>query len=507
MKDVNPANMLTSRNVAANTIWNLLGQGGPLIVAALAIPILIHKLGVDRFGVLTLAWVLVGYFTLFDLGLGRALTKLLAERLALNTDEDIVPLIWTALSVMLVLGIACAAALCICSSILVHRVLRVPPFLQRETVLALYPLALSVPLVTMTSGLRGILEAHHRFRVLSAVRLGMGFYTYLGPLLVVLFSNNLVSLVLALFAGRICSWAIHLKLCLSLMPKRTYGRAWNVDALKSLLKFGGWITVSNLVDPLLIYLDRFMIGTFISVAAVSYYAAPFEMVTKLWLVPGSLCAVLFPAFSATARVDNGRMICLYRRATKSLLFLLFPVVLTLIVFAPQILHYWLGGDFAYHSSTILRWLAVGVFVNSLGYVPFALLQAADRPDLTCKLNLIETPAYCIALWWVIQRYGIAGAACIWTIRLSVNAAILFLLCRRFVRVEGSFAWGMPLLAGFSLASLLTGALLQGTLFKASFLLIALAIFLSAAWSIGLNSEDRSALRTVFRTFSVSQSSS
>ena len=52
-----------------------------VVVAIFSIPILIRDLGTDRFGVLALAWAIVGYASLFDLGLGRALTQLVAQKL------------------------------------------------------------------------------------------------------------------------------------------------------------------------------------------------------------------------------------------------------------------------------------------------------------------------------------------------------------------------------------------------------------------------------------------
>ena len=50
-------------------IINLLGQGLIVIVGILAIPILINGLGTERFGILTLAWAVTGYFSIFDLGI------------------------------------------------------------------------------------------------------------------------------------------------------------------------------------------------------------------------------------------------------------------------------------------------------------------------------------------------------------------------------------------------------------------------------------------------------
>ena len=79
---INPTNELISgTRLARNSALNLLGLCSPLLVAIVAIPILIRGLGTDRFGVLTLVWVVIGYSSLFDLGLSRALTKIVAEKL------------------------------------------------------------------------------------------------------------------------------------------------------------------------------------------------------------------------------------------------------------------------------------------------------------------------------------------------------------------------------------------------------------------------------------------
>src|SRR2546429_7267465 len=73
--------LTSGRLLARNAVWNLLGNGAPMVVAVVCIPILIRGLGKERFGVLTLAWALIGYASLFDLGLGRALTDRKSTRL------------------------------------------------------------------------------------------------------------------------------------------------------------------------------------------------------------------------------------------------------------------------------------------------------------------------------------------------------------------------------------------------------------------------------------------
>ena len=79
-----PPSMKRDATIARNTGWNFVGTALPIAVAVIAIPPLIRELGVERFGVLTLAWVITGYFALFDFGLGRATTKFVLNKVGMR---------------------------------------------------------------------------------------------------------------------------------------------------------------------------------------------------------------------------------------------------------------------------------------------------------------------------------------------------------------------------------------------------------------------------------------
>ena len=100
-----PEMMPTSRRIYRNSLWNAIGLLAPVVVAVFAVPHLISGLGNERFGILTVVWVLTGYFSIFDLGLGRALTQLLSERLGTERQKEIPALMWTGLSAMLAFGL------------------------------------------------------------------------------------------------------------------------------------------------------------------------------------------------------------------------------------------------------------------------------------------------------------------------------------------------------------------------------------------------------------------
>lgn len=74
--------------LAHNTLLNFIGQAVPLLVGVVTIPFIVQGLGTERFGLLSLAWVILGYFTIFDLGLGRATTNFVAEALGKGEDDQ-----------------------------------------------------------------------------------------------------------------------------------------------------------------------------------------------------------------------------------------------------------------------------------------------------------------------------------------------------------------------------------------------------------------------------------
>jgi O-antigen/teichoic acid export membrane protein len=486
------------RLLARNTLWSLFGQATPLIAALVAIPVLIGRLGAERFGLLNLSWLVIGYFGLFDLGLGRALTKVVAERIGTQRIHEVPTLFWTTLG--LLFGLSCIAAVTVAGLThwLVWSVLDVTPAMRPETQIVFYLLAVSIPADMLVTALRGTLEACQRFDLTGSMLLATGLFTFLAPLLVLPFSDHLPAIVVVLLCGRLISLAIHFVMCLRALPAlRT---EVNVDrhVVKPLLRLGGWMTVSNSVYPLMITLDRLFIGSLVSVAAVAYYGTSYEAVTQLWIIPTAIAGVLFPAFSASFGQDRVLTVRLFTRGVKFLFIILTPVVLCAIVVAPEAFRLWLGPEVANHTVRVFQLLAVGVLITGLSNVPFALIQAVGRPDLTARLHLIELPLYVLAILFMARRYGIEGVAIVWIVRGIADTTVLFLLAKSLLAVEfrglsSIIARAIP--AGLIVAMAL--AIPDDRLIKVAFLASACLAFGTGAWLWGLSAEERERARGQF----------
>ena len=485
-----PKKLITGRLLVRNTALNIIGQGLPMIVAFFTIPILIKALGTDRFGVLTIAWMTIGYFSLFDFGIGRALTQILSEMLATENNEKVSPLIWTSGFLLVMLGIFGSIVLCILTPTIVSKILKIPFALHQETMSSFYVLAIAVPFVISTAGLAGILAAYQKFGTINALRVPLGLLNYIAPILILPFSRSLFPIVLVLMFGRVISWLAHLAACFKVIPKLSKGIRIDATIIKPIIHFGSWMTVSNIISPIMVVMDRFIIGALLSITYVAYYATPYEMVTRLWLVPTALVGVLFPAFASTYVQDKIRANMMYARSLKYVYLALYPITMFIILFAHEGLTLWLGNEFASNSTDVLKLLAVGVFINSLAQVSFALVQGVGRPDITSKLHLVELALYLPLLLWLITNFGITGAAIAWVIRISIDTFALFYVSIKLLQTKlAAIKEFIPIIAEMVL--LLLAYFISGsTLVKSIYFVVTFIFYLYSTYSNLLDDSER-----------------
>lgn len=472
--------LLSARLLASSALWSLVAQALPAVVGLVAIPPIIRALGVERFGVLTLAWMVIGYFSLLDLGLGRAVTKFVAELVGSPRSETN-RVVWTAWYLMGGIGIVGAILLASLTPWLVHSAVKIPTSLQDETQTAFYLLALSVPIVVLTAGFRGFLEAAQQFRLTSLIKIPTGILSFVLPLLILQYTLNLAVIVLGLVILRTVGAGAYFVMCCSTGGVRARPQHFDRQSARTLLHFGAWMTVSNIISPLMVGIDRFFVGAFVSVAAVAYYATPFEAVTKLLLVPTALAAVLFPAFSTASVTNRVRLLELFRAGYWILLVAMYPISFVIIAFAPELLRGWLGGTFVINSTAVLRWLTVGVLTNSLASVPFALLQGLGRSDTTAKIHLAEAPVYLVLMVWLIRSFGITGAAIAWSARTTADMIILFVFAERQLntRVSQWSTYAAPLVVLMPLLGL--GVVTSSLTLRSSMVVGLIALSSVAAW--------------------------
>jgi O-antigen/teichoic acid export membrane protein len=486
--------------LARNTAFNLVGSIVPLGVALVATPYVIRGLGVERFGVLSLVWAILWYASYFDLGLTRATTKFTSEAIGKSQTKSIPAILWTSLRVQCILGTVASLLVCLFTPLLVGRILHIPAALSAESRWAFYEVAATIPFFLGAGIMSALLAGAHRFDLVNAVKIPANSLMFLLPALGVLLHYRLPGIVLLLFLSRVLMAVVLLVVCWNLFPNLVSWRARDIIITRPMLKLGGWVALSNFLAPLIIYLDRFVVGSVLSLAAITFYSVPSEMVSRLQFIPGSISGVLFPAFSHVHGQNRGRLIRLYVRSLKSTVLVVGPVAVLLYAFAPDILRLWLGPEFSRQSCPALQILSIGLLLTSVGQIPGNLLDGIGRPDLRAKMYVSYLPPFVAILWLLVQRRGIEGAALAWSTRAGLELLLYMVVTARQLHFSARAHLQNGLLKAACACTGLAGMVLLVRILAISELLlraiasgIAVLVFLFVIWRFVLDRTERHSL--------------
>jgi len=430
-----------------------------------------------------------------------------AETLGRGEYERVSELTWTAALTQTFFGLLGALVLIMMTPLLTESILKIPSPLEGEAKSMFYILALLIPLLLVSNSFQGVLEASQRFDLVNGVRVLASSATFLVPLLGVLFGWSLSGIMALIVLVRAVALAVYWRLCFRPYPTLRRVTRPQKRVLRSFITFGGWVTVSSTVTPILAYLDRFIIGMLLGMSALAYYTAPYELVRRLGIVATSLATTIFPAFSALKGSEqHEKLERLFERSVRFLLLSVGPLTGIVVTLAEDILSLWLDPSFARESAFVFQILACGLFVNSIAWIPFSLLQALGRADVPPKFQVAMLPVQVVLLVSLTSKWGLTGTALAVAIRLAVDAMFLFLVSYHLYHLPSPAFYKKSISPAFTYLFVFTGSAYSiyhfspwSTAFRLGALSILCIIAIAIIWHYALNRDERSYLTNLARS--------
>jgi O-antigen/teichoic acid export membrane protein len=404
----------------SGVVWNALGRGLPLLIALLLTPVLLRLMGVERWGLFTLALAMVGVMGVLDLGVGPALTRTLSARMHDHSAEQQASLVRAGIAALGAVSVLVTAALWFAVPAIVTHALNVPEAMRPEAAAAIRVLALAIPLVVVNAALWGVMAAYQRFAAANLVTVPVNLMYYLGPVLALLAWDDMSGVMWTLVACRAVNTVTYSWLVRRDLPTLWHGLP-QLRLAAPLLKLGGWITFASVTGQALLYADRFLIGALVTLTAVAYYATPLDLVMRLWILPVAVSQALLPAMASAYLHLPVATAALLRRGGILILLLVFPAAAILAGAGHEVLWLWLGREMADGGGQVLAVLAVGGLFSCFAYAPNALLEAMGRPDVTARFVLVQVVVFLPLSAGALMLAGIQGAALAWALRVVVDA--------------------------------------------------------------------------------------
>jgi len=409
------------------------------IITLLAMPFIIHSLGVEIYALYALIGVIIGYFGILDLGLGAATIKYIAQYLAAKDEVNIRKIFWSCLLAYFLLGLLGAALITGFAHIFVSRFLKVSPPLKELSMLVLKISAFGFFISMLLGVTSHVMKALGRFDILN--RTGIMLCTAQIAATVTLLKCGfsleaiVVSGIAVQIAGIFIYWG-HVKRLLPFIVKP----AGDIATIRYLLKFGGMVAVSNVIVPILMNIEKIFLTIFRPMSALTYYSVPYSIVSRLAVIPSAVSSVLFPTFSYFGNIDAGEINKnLHYRSALYIFFCYASFMAFFVIFGRPFFAVWLGSDFAEKSTGILTILLAAGLINVIAWPSLSFLQGTGKPYMPAAFNLIEAVIYIPAAWMLVRKFGIYGAAFAWLIRVIFDTLCLHIAASILLK-ERILAW-------------------------------------------------------------------
>jgi O-antigen/teichoic acid export membrane protein len=427
--------------VARNSVYNLAAFVYPVLITLVLTPLILHFVGHTDYGIFALSSIFVSFLGLLDFGMSPSVTKFVSERVAVDETSAAGRIVSVSILFYGLVGILGAAA-----SLLMAFVVLPQPFNLAAADLSTARFVFAVAgadffLTMLINPLLALPGSLQRYDVTARITILLTTVTAIASVVTLAAGYGIEGLAVVSTAEPLLGLIVLMPVLRSLMPSLRLRPRWDPRLLRSLFAFSGYTFIANVTGAFLLQFDKFALGAFQSVTAVTYYVVPGNVAQRLHAGTASLTGVLLPAASGMyARGDENAVRRLYVRATKFTLLFLLALTLPAIVFAREVLLYWLGESFAIHSFWALRLLVLTYFMLSLSAIPYFVALARGRPQLAGIFSGVTALLNVVLVLVLVPRYGVNGAAVAFLLSMATVPPSIWYVERRVLRMDVR-VWG------------------------------------------------------------------
>jgi len=446
--------------VRRNIIANVAGRGWSALLSLAVIPVYIHFLGIEAYGLIGFFLSLMAVLSLLDLGLGTALNRQFAQYSAQSGKaREMCDLLRTLEIIYWLIGIAIGATMAALAPVVAAYWIK-PQQLTTETVtqtLAMLGIAVAFqwPRALYAGGLMGM-QRQVAFNLLSSIT---GTVNSVGGVLVVwLVSPTIQAFVAWSMAISLVDTLLTGLLLWRSLPKASARPAFNRQLLADIWRFAAGMTGISITSVIQTQLDKMILVKVLPLDAFGYYSLAWRVADGLRYLVGPISAAFFPRFSQFLLIDNLQGLAhLYHRGCQLISVVVLPLAVVLMLFPYELLLLWTQDrSIAENTHLVLSLLAAGAALNALASLPYALQLASGWTQLSLVVNTVSILLLAPLVYFLSVKYGGAGAAIVWVIVNAFYVLVgLYLMHRRLLRGE-LLRWyrvdiGQPLLAAAAVA--------------------------------------------------------
>lgn len=493
-----------ARLAGQNALFNFVAFLYPTALTIVVTPIVLHYVGADGYGIFALATVFVGFLAVLDFGIGAATIRYVAEAVAEEHFDRAREIVRTSLLVYAVVGLIGWSLATGVGCLFLSSWFGISPSRIDTARFVFIVAGIGFFLTMIQSALAAVPPAMQRYAITARVSLSLTTFATLGTIAVLAAGLGLRGMIIVAAAEPLLAFLAYRHYTRKLLGGLRLAPIWQPTLLREMASFSTLVFLANLSGLILFQLDKILIGVLGSTRQVTYYVVPGNIAQRIHTASATMNAVVLPSATALTVVsDRDRVARLYQRATRFTALFVATVAVTSILLAHQILHYWVGKNFAASSTLTLQLLVVTYGVLALAVPAYFLALGHDRPGVPAVFNGAMTAINVPLVVLLVPSHGNDGAAVAFLASMVPVIGFIAYVERRVLRLERSpwLAIAAKLVIPVGLASLVT-LVLRREVTSLPMLLVVLMVSFGAIPALYLilsaPPEDRSLIRAILR---------
>lgn len=428
------------KNIAANfggSLWTAL-------VSLLFIPIYLHFLGVEAYGLVAIFATLLAMFAVLDMGLIQTLTREIA-RLAVLPDSarEMRDLLRTLEIPYVGMGLIIGLVVVLIAPWIAHEWInnQTLPTSTVQTAVMLMGLMIAIqwPLGFYSGGLVGLQEQVVLNYINSIMQTVRGVASalvlwQLSPTIEAFFLTQFATSVVHILIIRLLLWR---KLPFDPHPSR-----FRPDLLRNIWRFAAGVAGIGLISSLLMQLDKIILSKLLSLEVFGYYAIANVVSMNVYRLFGPIYSAIYPRLTNLVALGSRKeLAAFYHKSAQFLAVAVFPAAAILVFFPNELLLIWLQNPLtADAAAPIMSILVMGTVLNGIMHIPYGLQLAAGWTSLALRFGVISVVIFGILLVVLTESYGVVGAAMAWPIQQALYVIFTVPLMHRRLLPDEQWRW-------------------------------------------------------------------
>lgn len=393
-----------------NALANALGGIIPGVAALASLPFIVYYLGIADYGLFALIASIVGYFAIIDFSVTSGAIKFIAEFRAKGQSQAESGVMVLGLIFALVVGVIGCAGILLLAEPIISRVFQIPGERIESGVAALRIAAFGFFLAQIQQYLHGLPQALQRYTLTAAVESVFGILVPGLTVIVLLLGKGLEEVILLRVACSALNVIVLIWLCRALFPLFEW-RLPQRALVRRVLSFSGFNYLSRLAGLTYAHADKLIIGAALGMTAVAYFSIASTLANRVLAITMRLSSIMYPAASALAATGQWeRLKDAYFNTARYVFSINAGVVLLMALFAREIIHYWIGPEFAAYGDLVMILTAAGMLIDSLTNLPTMINDGLGHARVSGLWAFTRAWVGLALIFAFVGPYGIEGVA-------------------------------------------------------------------------------------------------